>query len=386
MPFYFDHAASSPLRPEAARAFEAYAASSYAGANPNALHTPGRAAALALESARKDIAHVLGPQVRPSEIVFTSGGTEGDNLAVFGLAEAVRERSPRRNAVVLSAIEHEAVLSCAPELRKRGFEVRIVPPTRAGVIEPAAVEELLDERCALVSIMSANNETGILQPIVELAAAAHAAGALFHTDAVQAFARVRVHPSNVDALTITGHKVGGPVGIGALFLKTGVRLTPALHGGGQERALRPGTQNVAGALAFAAAARACAAAHDAHAPAIRARAERLVSALVAADAGIYPTVDASFGAERLPGTVHVFARGIEAGSVLLKLDAAGFAISSGSACSASSPEASHVLSAMGLPREDSLGALRISFDERVTDDALDALASALITCVRDLRR
>lgn len=386
MSVYLDHAASSPLRPEALDALATYAAAPYSGANPNSLHTPGREAALALESARKDIARLLGPRVRPSEILFTSGGTESDNLALFGLAEAVRERDTRRKTVVVSAIEHEAVLECAPELRHRGFDVRIVKPDRLGVIEPEALSDILDGSCALVSIMTANNETGIVQPISELAEAAHGVGALFHTDAVQAFGRVPVDAAAVDAMSITAHKVGGPVGIGALYLRTGVRLSPVAHGGGQERGLRPGTQNVSGALAFAAAAKACSHAHELHRDAIRERSARLTEKLAASGAGLFPTVDVPYGDGRLPGTVHVFARGIEAGSVLLKLDAEGYAISSGSACAAASLDPSHVLSAMDLPREDSLGALRISFDERVTDDELDAFAEALISCVSSLKR
>ena len=386
MSVYLDHAASSPLRPEAIEAVNAYAAAPYSGANPNSLHTFGRQASIALEGARKDIARLIGPSVRPAEVLFTSGGTEGDNLAVFGLAEGVRMRDSKRSTVVISAIEHEAVLNCAPELRKRGFDVRIANPSRTGVIEPRTLDELLDDTCALVSIMTANNETGIIQPISELADRAHAHGALFHTDAVQAFARVPLASKQVDALTVTAHKVGGPVGIGALYVKTGARLVPALHGGGQERGLRPGTQNVCGALAFAAAAKACAAAHAEHGNYIRTLSEQLVEKLLAADERIHLTSDVPYGEGRLPGTVSVFVHGIEAGSVLLKLDAEGFAISSGSACSSASLDPSHVLSAMGLPREDSLGALRISFDERVSHDELDAFASALVSCIGSLKR
>lgn len=386
MSVYLDHAASSPLRPEAAAALAAYARASYAGANPNSLHTPGREAARALEGARKEISKLLGSSARPSELIFTSGGTEADNLAIVGLSEAARMQRSARNAVVISAIEHDAVLACAPELRRRGFEIRIAAPSGRGIIEPAALEAVLDERCALVSIMSANNETGMVQPIAELADAAHARGALFHTDAVQAFTRVPLPADRVDALSISAHKVGGPVGIGALYLKTGIRLLPLLHGGGQERGLRPGTQNVSGALAFAAAATASACAHDAHADTLRARSTALVGKLVAADLGIRPTVDAVYDGGRLPGTVHVAVRGIEAGAILLRLDAAGFAVSSGSACSAASRDSSHVLSAMGFPREESLGALRISFDERTSDADLSAFADALIGCVGSLRR
>ncbi|RVU98394.1 cysteine desulfurase [Coriobacteriales bacterium OH1046] len=386
MAIYLDHAASSPLRPEAAEALAVYACASYAGANPNSLHTPGREAARALEGARKEISQLLGGSARPSELIFTSGGTEADNLAVIGLSEAVRMQRGARDAVVISAIEHEAVLACAPELRRRGFEVRIAASSCRGIIEPAALESTLDERCALVSIMTANNETGMVQPIAELAAAAHAHGALFHTDAVQAFTRIPLSAGPVDALSISAHKVGGPVGIGALYLKTGIRLQPLLHGGGQERGLRPGTQNVSGALAFAAAAQASACAHRVHADALRVRSSMLVEKLVLADLGICPTVDAAYDGGRLPGTVHIAVSGIEAGAVLLRLDAAGFAISSGSACSAGSRDSSHVLSAMGVPRERSLGALRISFDERVSDSELSAFADALIGCVGSLRR
>lgn len=384
MSVYLDYAASAPMRIEALDALSAYAASEYSGANPNSLHTPGRQAALALEGARKDIAALLGERVRPSEVLFTSGGTESDNLAVFGLAEAVRERSSNRNVVVVSAIEHEAVLECAPELRRLGFEVRTVKPNGDGVVSKEALLDVLDERVALVSVMAANNETGIVQPIAELAEAAHGAGALIHTDAVQAFTRIPLDLSVVDAASITAHKVGGPVGVGALYLKGASRIKPRLHGGGQERGIRPGTQNVGGALAFAAAAKASAKAHAEHSAELCERSSKLQSTVCSACGAAEPSSPVAYGAGRLPATVHLLVRNVEAGSILLQLDALGYAISSGSACSASSLEASHVLSAMGISRNQSLGALRISFDERVSERSLDEFAQALISVVSDL--
>lgn len=206
MPYlYLDYAASAPTRPSALLAEKTYENSAFAGVNPNSLHTLGRQAARALDAARKDLVQAAGGGFRAPDVIFTSGGTEGNNLALLGIAEGVRQKDHARTVVVMSAIEHESVLDTAPVLRDRGFDVRIVKPNRQGKIEPQALSELFDASVALVSIMYANNETGVIQPIRELSQMAHQYGAFFHTDAVQAFGRIALHLDDVDALTITAH-------------------------------------------------------------------------------------------------------------------------------------------------------------------------------------
>ena len=382
-PVYLDHAASSPLRPEALAAMSAYDASAIAGANPNSLHTLGRRAARELDGARRALVDCLGGHFRPSDVTFTSGGTESNNLAVIGLAEGARGRDSRRRRVVVSAIEHDSVLDLVGPLHERGFEVDLVRPDRSGVVGPEALEALLDETCALVSVMYANNETGVIQPIPALVRAAHAAGALFHTDAVQAFGHVPLELSDVDAVSVAAHKLGGPVGVGALVCRGRAPLRPLSFGGGQEQGRRAGTQDVRGALAFAAAAQACSVDLGATRALVSARARRLVGRLCAEGTGIVRTTDA---ADRLPGIVSVMAPGLDSETMILALDQAGFEVSAGSACSSGSLDASHVLLAMGIPREKALGSLRISFDERVDERDLDRFADTLIAIVAERGR
>ena len=380
---YLDHAASSPLRPEALAAMSAYDASAIAGANPNSLHTLGRRAARELDGARRALVDCLGGHFRPSDVTFTSGGTESNNLAVIGLAEGARGRDSRRRRVVVSAIEHDSVLDLVGPLHERGFEVDLVRPDRSGVVGPEALEALLDETCALVSVMYANNETGVIQPVSALARAAHAAGALFHTDAVQALGHVPLDLGEVDAVSVAAHKLGGPVGVGALVCRGRAPLRPLSFGGGQEQGRRAGTQDVRGALAFAAAAQACSVDLGATRALVSARARRLVGRLCAEGTGIVRTTDA---ADRLPGIVSVMAPGLDSETMILALDQAGFEVSAGSACSSGSLDASHVLLAMGIPREEALGSLRISFDERVDERDLDRFADTLIAIVAERGR
>ena len=382
-PVYLDHAASSPLRPEALAAMSAYDASAIAGANPNSLHTLGRRAARELDGARRALVDCLGGHFRPSDVTFTSGGTESNNLAVIGLAEGARGRDSRRRRVVVSAIEHDSVLDLVGPLHERGFEVDLVRPDRSGVVGPEALEALLDETCALVSVMYANNETGVIQPVSALARAAHAAGALFHTDAVQALGHVPLDLGEVDAVSVAAHKLGGPVGVGALVCRGRAPLRPLSFGGGQEQGRRAGTQDVRGALAFAAAAQACSVDLGATRALVSARARRLVGRLCAEGSGIVRTTDA---ADRLPGIVSVMAPGLDSETMILALDQAGFEVSAGSACSSGSLDASHVLLAMGIPREEALGSLRISFDERVDERDLDRFADTLIAIVAERGR
>lgn len=378
---YLDHAASSPLRSQAKDALLAYEEAPYAGANPNSLHTMGRQAARALDGARTELARCLGGRLRPADVTFTSGGTESNNLAVLGMAEGARSRDRRRTCVVLSAIEHDSILDLVPMLHDRGFEVRLAKCDRGGVVTPELLGEVLDQACALVSVMSANNETGVIQPVGELARAAHAAGALFHTDAVQAFGRIPLELADADAVSIAAHKIGGPVGIGALAVRGRVPLRPMMLGGGQELGRRPGTQDVSSALAFAAAAAWCCANLERNRAVTSELARGLYGRLCAQGTGILPTAGTGVGADRLPGIVSVVVPSMDSETLILSLDQMGFEVSAGSACSSGSLDPSHVLSAMGIPRNDALGSLRVSFDERCPKEDLDAFADALLGIV-----
>jgi len=383
---YLDYAASSPLCTEALEAERAYEAAPYAGANPNSLHTLGRQAARALDGARGDLARCLAGGFRPADVTFTSGGTESNNLALLGLSEGARARDRRRTRVLLSSIEHDSVLDVAPSLRDRGFEVGLVPANRDGVVTAQAVESMLDRDVAIVSVMAANNETGIAQPIGAIAKASHAVGAVMHTDAVQAFGRIPLDLRDVDAVSIAAHKIGGPVGAGILALRTRVSLRPQSFGGGQEQGRRAGTQDVRGALAMAAAARACLEHLEERSRIVSKRSQKLVEAVCGSETGIYETVSIPYGNGRLPGLVSLLVEGVDSETLVLSLDEAGFEVSAGSACSSGSLDPSHVLLAMGIPRNEAFNSLRVSFDERVSEDDLADFGHALLEVVRARRK
>ncbi len=267
-----------------------------------------------------------------------------------------------------------------PVLREKGFEVRIAQPNRQGKIEASALEGLLDQSVALVSIMYANNETGVIQPVVDLARAAHKVGALFHTDAVQAFGRIPLEGSDVDALTIAAHKIGGPLGIAAVLMRSKVPFKAQSYGGGQEAGRRHGTQDVRSALAFAAAAAWCQENLTQTQESVSARANKVYETLCASPK-IKPTTEAYAGKDHMPGTVSIMVPSMDSETLILKLDQAGFEVSAGSACSSGSLDASHVLSAMGISRNEALGSLRITFDERVSEADLDAFCATLLQIV-----
>lgn len=380
---YLDYAASAPLRPEARDAWLAYHEKPGSEANPNSLHSLGREAARELEVARRTIATSIGCGFRPGEVVITSGGTESNNLAVLGMAEGARRKSSnKRKRVILSAIEHDSVLDVATLLRSRGFEVELVSPDRSGVIQPSELERVMGENCALVSVMAANNETGVIQPTAKLVEVAHAGGALIHVDAVQAFGRIPLDAAKADAVSVAAHKIGGPLGVGALAIRTRCPFEAQSLGGGQEGGKRPGTQDVAGAVAFAAACRVVMRDLTTVRPKVAAMANKAYSRLCAEGTGIFPTTQALVDDTRMPGMISVMVPGMESETLILKLDDLGFEVSAGSACSSDSLDPSHVLSAMGVPRNQALGALRISFDERVSEEDLDAFCDALLEIVR----
>lgn len=382
---YLDYAASAPMRDVALEAERAYEASEIAGANPNSLHTLGRRAARALDGARADIARCLGGHFRPADIAFTSGGTESNNIALYGMAEGSRLRDRKRVRILILSIEHDSEVDVVPSLHERSFEVELIPVGRDGKARLGWLEEHLDDSCALVSLMSANNETGVVQPVRQAAQLAHKVGALVHTDAAQAFGRIPLDLADVDAVSLAAHKIGGPVGVGALALRSRCPFRPQAFGGGQEQGRRPGTQDVRGALAFAAAARYCTEHLEEFRTLVSGRARALYRRLAEANCGIEPTTDGEMGVDRLPGIVSVMTRRIDSETLVLKLDQAGFEVSAASACSSASLDASHVLLAMGIPRDIALGSLRVSFDERVSADDLTRFADALVDIVRSTR-
>lgn len=389
MTHYLDHAATTPMLPAAV---EALAEQAGRVGNASSLHTSGRAARAVVEEARERIAGALGS--RPSEVVFTSGGTEADNLAVKGTWAARHDADPARSRLVLSGIEHHAVLDPVEHLlAHHGATVSWLEPDRCGHVSVDGLREVLaaeGQEVALVSVMWANNEVGTVQPVAELAAVAREHGIPFHTDAVQAVAHlpVRFDESGADLMTVSGHKVGGPLGVGALLARRDAKLVPLVHGGGQERQVRSGTLDVPAIHALAVALEQTVAVRDVETKRVAALRDRLVEGALALGLGI--TVSGCWTAgnvtRRLAGNAHLLVPGCEGDSLLYLLDAAGVECSTGSACQAGVPQPSHVLLAMGYPEAEARGALRLSLGHTSTDADVDAVLAALPGVVERARR
>jgi cysteine desulfurase len=378
MRIYLDHNATTPLDPQVADRMN-WAMREVWG-NASSVHHFGQQAKAALDEARGQVAALLGAE--PSEIVFTAGGTESDNLAIRGAAEAI-EPSGRKH-LVTSAIEHEAVLNTLKSLAKRGWRVTVVPVEASGIVSIERMRAAVTADTALVSVMHANNEIGTIQPIAELAAIAHEQGALFHTDAVQSAGKVPidVRALGVDMLTIAGHKFYGPKGTGALWLKRGVRLLAPITGGRQERSRRAGTENVPALVGFGVAAELAKTKASDDGPRLAALRDRLEAGILASISG----TERNGAAEpRVANTTNISIDRIEAESILIGLDLAGIAVSSGSACSSGTLEPSHVLKAMGLPHPRTLGSIRFSFGTSNTDADVDRVLEALPPLVEKLR-
>ncbi|MDR6571746.1 cysteine desulfurase [Curtobacterium sp. 320] len=373
--FYLDRAATSPVRREVLEAMWPYLTGTFG--NPSSTHGVGDAAARGLADARATVAAVLG--CRPAEIVFTTGGTEGANTAVKGIALA----SPRGRHVVTSAIEHEAVLeSCRYLERFHGFDVTVLPVDRDGVVDPHVLAAALRPDTTLVSIAHADNEIGTVQDVPALAAVAHAVGARFHTDAVQSapWLPVGLDVLGVDAVSVSGHKLGAPKGTGVLAVRSGVALEPLLHGGGQERGRRSGTEDVAGAVGVATAFALVAAGRDDAARTATATRDAVLDGVLRSVPGAFVTGSRT---SRLPGHASFCFPGVNGETVLLELEERDVVSSSGSACAAGSTEASHVLTALGLSDEVARTALRLTFDAGLTAAdvpvVVDAIAAAVAT-------
>lgn len=374
---FLDAAATTPVRREVLEAMWPYLTGEFG--NPSSHHSLGEAAAAALAGARAATAKALG--CRPGEVVFTSGGTEADNLAVKGIALARRAADPRLDRVAISAVEHPAVEESARYLeRVHGFAVDVIPVDRFGQVSEEALAAVLQPGTALVSIMYANNEVGTVQPIARLAALARAHGVPFHTDAVQAAGWLPLDTGalGVDALSISGHKLGAPKGSGALFVRGRVRLEPLVHGGGQERGRRSGTENVAGAVALATAL----ALPREPAGRVAALRDGFIDAVLAGVPGALLT---GHPTERLPSVASFCFPGTSGESVLLELERQGIICSSGSACAAGSDAPSTVLLALGIGPEIAQTAVRFSFDSTVTAAQLQEAAAAVRTAVAGVR-
>ena len=373
---YLDHNASTPVRPEVAEAMRAALAEH--GANPSSMHQAGQHARAAIERARAQVAALV--HATPAEVVFVSGGTEGDHLALIGAAWARRADGRR---VAVSTIEHHAVHGAAEWLAELGFAIEPLACGAEGMVDPAAIDALPADT-TLISLMLANNETGVLQPVAEAARRARARGMRVHCDAVQAAGKVPVDAAalDVDYLVISAHKIGGPKGVGALIVRGGAPLAPLMRGSAHERGRRGGTENVSGIVGFGIAAESVARELAAETPrlsALRARFERGLAA-VAPDAVIH-----GVRAPRLPNTVNASFPGARSDHLLMALDAAGIAVSAGAACASGAVEPSPVLSAMGVPRALAVCALRFSFGRGTTEAGIDAACLALADAVARAR-
>jgi cysteine desulfurase len=378
-PVYLDHAATTPVREEVFEAMKPFYGPRFG--NPSSTHRWGREARAALDEARERVGRCLG--ARPDEICFTSGGTEGDNLAILGAWRALKAKG--RTAVVTSPIEHKAILGAVHQAAREGAEERILAMTSDGVVDRQSFDELVDDAVAVCSTMWVNNEIGTIQPVPELAAKAKERGALFHTDAVQAFGKIPIdaQKQRFDFLTISGHKFGAPKGIGALFIRRGTSLEPLMHGGTQDRGRRPGTENVAAAVGLARAAELTLAECEAHCARLRKLRERLEAGILAKvpDAVIHGR-----GAERAPHIVNISVPGTDSESLLMALDLRGIAASGGSACQSGSISPSHVLSAIGVRPDLASAAVRMSLGSLTTDHCIDRVIEVFPALVAKARQ
>jgi cysteine desulfurase len=378
MRIYFDHNATTPVDPAVLEVVVRVLREEFG--NASSVHHYGQRAKAVLDEARSDVAALVDGE--PSEVVFTSGGTEADNFALRGAAEAL-EPTGRRH-LIASAIEHEAVLVTLKALARHGWRTTLLPVDATGIVSPDALSAAITDDTALVSIMHANNEIGTVQPVAELARIAHGRGALFHTDAVQSAAKipVRVRELGVDLLSISAHKFYGPKGAGALWIKRGTRIQSILTGGKHERSRRAGTENVAGIAGLGAASRLAMSKLATEAPRVGALRDRLETAILASVPG---TAINGVRELRVPNTTNISFDGIEAESLLIALDLEGFAVSTGSACSSGTLEPSHVLRAMGLPSHRTQNSIRISLGAGNTDAHVDVFLEKLPKVVEKLR-
>ncbi|HKR55165.1 MAG TPA: cysteine desulfurase family protein [Gemmatimonadales bacterium] len=377
---YLDHAATTPVRPEVLEAMLPYLGVEAFG-NPSSAHRVGRAARAGVEEAKRRVAEAL--HVEPNQVIFTSGGTEADNLAIIGSALAAKDHGGHFR-VAVSATEHKAILAAAHAVRHLGGDEIILPVDSDGLVDESAVEDALRRGVAIVSVMWVNNEVGTVQPIAKLAARCREAGVAFHSDAVQAFGKIPVNLAEVPVtfLTISGHKIGAPKGIGALIVRDRHALEAIIHGGGQQFGIRPGTENVPGIVALGRAAELAAQEQAATAARVAKLRDDLEARFLAVVEG---AVVNGKNAPRAPQTVSFSIPGADGEALLMHLDMAGIACSGGSACSTGSVEPSHVLTAMGIARDMGSAALRFSLGRESTSEDVDALIEAMPKVVAKVR-
>lgn len=375
---YLDNAATTGVRPEALDAMLPFLTDRYA--NPSSPHSSGQLARRALDSAREKTAAAIG--AKPSEIVFTGGGSEADSLAIFGIMDAYADRG---KGFITCAIEHHAVLHAADALRRRGAEVTILPVDADGFVDPEALRAALTDETVLVSIMHANNEIGAIQRVRDLADVAHSRGALVHTDAIQSVGHIAIDVADlgVDALTMSAHKFEGPKGVGALYVKRGVRVRPRVVGGSQEFGKRAGTENVAGIVALAAALITAIGELDECSHRVRGLRDTFI------DASLERIPDVALNGpreHRLPNNASLRFAGCDASALMMALDLAGIEVSTGSACTSGSLGPSHVLTAIGLQAEAARGTVRFSLGRTTSRDDIDTVIGVLPGAVANMRR
>ncbi len=370
---YLDNSATTPVAPEVVEAMTPYLQQDYG--NASSLHNLGREARKAIEESRGEISQTLG--VTPTEIVFTSGATEANNLAIKGLAFA----HPDKRHLITSKVEHHAVLHTCQWMEERGYEVTALDVDRFGRVDPGELDEAIRDDTLLVSVIAGNNEIGTLQPIEQIGEICRARGVFFHTDAVQAYGKIPLPMETIDLLSVSAHKLHGPKGVGFLYVRRGVAITPLLHGGGHERGRRSGTENTPGIVGLAAAARLAFREMETTTARMRRYRQRLIAAISNLP-GTQLNGDETKG---LPHIVNFSFQAIEGESLVMKLDEHGIAVSTGSACSSPNLEPSHVLVAIGVPLSMAHGSLRISTGRQTTDAEIDKLLEELPRVVKELR-
>jgi cysteine desulfurase len=377
-PIYLDHSATTPVRAEVLEAMLPFFGPRFG--NPSSTHRWGREARVALDEARERLARALGASA--DEICFTSGGTESDNLAVLGAWRALRRTKP---AIVTTPIEHKAVLAAVDEIEEEGGTARVLMVDRNGIVDRASFDEALGDDTALCSVMWVNNEVGTIQDIPALSAAARARGVLFHSDGVQALGKVAIDMKSlpVDYLSISGHKVGAPKGIGALFIRRGAPVAPLLHGGSQDRGRRPGTENVAMSIGFARAVELAVAERETEWTRLERLRNELESALVAR---IPDAIIHGRGAPRAPHVLNISVPGTDSESMLMALDLQGVACSAGSACQSGSIDPSHVLTACGVPHELAAASIRLSLGSLTTEAHVARVSELFPALIAKARR
>ena len=378
-PVYLDHAATTPVRAEVLEAMQPFFGARFG--NPSSVHRWGREARTALDEAHERVARTIGASA--DEVIFTSCGTEADNMAVLGVWRA--RRSEGRSVIVTTPIEHKAVLAAAHQAEKEGAEAYTLQMTRDGLVDDASYDALVGARAAIVSVMWVNNEIGVVQNVPALAARAKANGVIFHTDAVQAFGKVLIDAKTAafDVLAISGHKIGAPKGIGALYVRRGTPIEPLMFGGEQDRGRRPGTENVAMAVGLARAAELAAAEREHECAALSAHRDRLEAALLER---IPDAVIHGRGAPRAPHITNISVPGSDSESLLMALDLRGIACSSGSACQSGSVSPSHVLAALGVPADLAGSAVRMSLGCLTTSACIDRVVDVFPMLIEKARR